>query len=92
MTHRRLIWLPGDPPDNEPERTSPLVDLWAAECDAVKRHAERYRAMSDAYEGEMSEFWELKPLTPAEMERKLAEHNGYETYESPEPPLRSEDE
>lgn len=47
---RRLIWMPGDPPGDEPERTTPLVDLWAAELAAAERHAERYRAMFDAYE------------------------------------------
>lgn len=71
MTRRRLIWLPGDPPDGEPERTSPLVDLWAAELDAAERHAERYRAMSDAYEGTMGEHHCLKTLTPEEWEQLL---------------------
>lgn len=71
MTRRRLIWLPGDPPDGEPERTSPLVDLWAAELDAAERHAERYRALGDAYEGTMEAHWTLKCLSPEEMERHM---------------------
>ena len=71
MTRRRLIWLPGDPPDDAPERTSPLVDLWAAELDAAERHAERYRAMSDAYEGTMGEYRCFKTPTPEEREQLL---------------------
>ncbi len=49
MTRRRLIWLPGDPPDGEPERTSPLVDLWAAELDAAESRYKRWLAMSEVY-------------------------------------------
>lgn len=49
MTRRRLIWLPGDPPDDEPERTSPLVDLWAAELDAAEAKHKRWAAMSEVY-------------------------------------------